>query len=482
MPYRKDQRLNEWVKMLHAIYGLSQNYARTEFEILAHLSEVTGAFGKFLFKLKQPDRAKEFLPKMVGWAVALIKKLKGETANAEEILLTKYPCVCPYCISSPCNCAARGQKEPIDGEKVRTAYFREALAQGRSLNDFQAMFRKIYEQSWGLANVRAGSPEALAALQKIYIRLIEEISEVGESVRFAHLYPSNFDNELADYLAWTFALVSSIHKASAAGGDPILIEELLWPAYPGICMVCMLDMCDCRPSPVRELLSKPSLRELEFIDGLTHANNKAKYESDLIAVHDAALPFPLPISCVQIDLDNFKNFNSAPFDHSTGDNALKHLVNVIRQKIRNRDRVYRIGGDEFAIMCPDLSAQEAQGMITRVALALKEKPVPSIAADGPKPPFITLSVGIAECRGPLKVTDAFAQADKAAIESKRLGKDRITLSIINRVAERVRSVSPKLSMLSESNGCITFPHSLTLPVRTCAWAQRASYLRQSHSA
>ena len=63
--------------MLHSIYGLSQNYARTEFEIFAHLSEVTGAFGKFLFKLKQPERAKEFLPKMFGWAIALAKKVKA---------------------------------------------------------------------------------------------------------------------------------------------------------------------------------------------------------------------------------------------------------------------------------------------------------------------------------------------------------------------------------------------------------------------
>jgi GGDEF domain-containing protein len=359
MPYHKEQRLNDWVKMLHSIYGLSQNYARTEFEILAHLSEVTGAFGKFLFKLKQPERSKEFLPKMFGWAVALAVKVKADKVNVEELLLTKYPCVCPYCVSAPCKCVA-GEKQPIDEARIRAAYFHQTPAQGRSLNDFQALFRRIYEHSWGAANVEAGSPEAMAALQKIFTRLIEETSEVGESVRFVHLYPSNFDNELADYLAWFFALVSCIHKA-AAGDGPILVENLLWPAYPGICMVCMLDICDCRPSPVRELLSKPSLRDLEFVDSLTHASNRAKFESDLGAISTGALPLPVPIACVQIDLDNFKKFNSVPFDHSTGDAALKHLATIIRQKIRNRDRVYRIGGDEFALLCPDLSAHETQG-------------------------------------------------------------------------------------------------------------------------
>ena len=414
--------------MLHSIYGWSQNYARTEFEILAHLSEVTGAFGKFMFKLKQPERAKEFLPKMFGWAVALSKKVKGEKTNLEEILLTKYPCVCPYCVGAPCQCVA-GKKVPINEEKVRAAYFRGAASQGRSLNDFQVMFRKIYEHSWGLASLQSGSPEALSALQNVYTRLIEEISELGESVRFFHLYPSNFDNELADYLAWMFALVTSMHKASSAGDTPILAEDLLWPAYPGICMVCMLDICDCRPSPVRELLSKPSLRDLEFVDGLTHASNRARFESDMVAVGRGSLPLPLPITCVQIDLDNFKNFNLPPFDHSVGDAALMHLVTVLRQKIRNRDRIYRVGGDEFAVPCPDLSALEANGMMARVASALRERPVPSVGTDGSKPQIITLSVGIAECRNPVDIKETFVRADSEAIQSKKDGRDRITLAM-----------------------------------------------------
>src|SRR5438874_650512 len=109
MPYRKQQNLNEWVEMLHSIYGLSQNYARTQYEILAHLSEVTGNFGKYLFKLKQPNKAAEFLPKMFGWSVALLMKVRGERAQYEDVILTKFPGVCPYCTKAPCNCE-RGKK------------------------------------------------------------------------------------------------------------------------------------------------------------------------------------------------------------------------------------------------------------------------------------------------------------------------------------------------------------------------------------
>ena len=425
MAYRKQQNLNEWVDMLHSIYGLSQNYARTQYEILAHLSEVTGTFGKYLFKLQQSDKAIEFLPKMFGWAVALLKKVRGDKGNYEDVILTKYPGVCPYCTNAPCRCEP-GKKQPINLDAVREANNRVGPRQNRSLNGLQAMFRNIYEPSWMISDKESGSVEAIAALQKMHTRLIEEMSEVGEAVRFEHLYPSNFDNELADYTAWLFAIVSSLHKATHGLRDIFLIEDVFWPAYPGICTVCMLDICDCRPSPVRELMSKPSLKDLRYTDGLTQAGNKSHYDRDLGDVESGALPLPTPICCIRIDVDDFKKFNEAPFDHNVGDEALKHLVNIIRQKIRTRDRLYRVGGDEFVVLCPDLSPQEANGMMARIAATLKIRPVIASGKDGAKPPTINLSVGIAEAHELPRIREILKNADAAAGESKANGKDRIT--------------------------------------------------------
>jgi diguanylate cyclase (GGDEF)-like protein len=135
----------------------------------------------------------------------------------------------------------------------------------------------------------------------------------------------------------------------------------------------------------------------------------------------------VPISAVRIDVDDFKKFNEPPFDHGVGDQTLKHIVNVIRQKIRTRDRVYRVGGDEFALLCPDMSAAEAEGMMFRVAKALKDKPVPVASRDDHPVPTITLSTGIAECLASAAIMRAFEAADQAAIDSKAAGKDRITV-------------------------------------------------------
>ena len=427
MSNNKNQSLNDWVEMLHSVYGLTQNYSKTQYEICTHLAEVTGAFGKYLFKLRRPDKAMPFLPKMFAWAVALLKNIKGDKANLEELLLVKYPRSCSYCCSMPCDCYS-GKKPKLDPDRVRAKYLQESAKQSRSVADFQLMFCRIYDASWGVSACDPGTEQAYQALNKIYTRMVEEVSEVAEAVRFYHLYPANFDNELADYFAWWFAMVSSLHVAGT--GPTVNAEDLLWSAYPGLCPSCTLSRCDCRPGPVRELLSKPSLNELGFIDALTQAQNRAAFERDMDA--DYANSLPTPIACAWIDLDNFKQINDG-FNHSVGDEALKHLVNTIRQKIRTRDRFYRVGGDEFAVLYPDYSWEEAKGVVSRIAESLKRNPL--LVEAGP-PLVITMSAGISMCGDVMALKEAFRQADLAAIESKRKGRDRITISALNAVQEQ----------------------------------------------
>lgn len=144
---------------------------------------------------------------------------------------------------------------------------------------------------------------------------------------------------------------------------------------------------------------------------------------------DYANSLPTPIACAWIDLDNFKQINDE-FDHSVGDEALKHLVNTIRQKIRTRDRFYRVGGDEFAVLYPDYSWEEAKGVISRIAESLKRNP---LLVETGASRVITMSAGISMCGDVTALKEAFRQADLAAIESKQKGRDRITISAPNAV-------------------------------------------------
>src|SRR5438045_2323240 len=116
MNFTKTQRLNNWSVMLDRIYGNTQNYSKSEYEIYSHLTEVSGAFGKLLFKKKDCDGALQFLPKMFAWAIALFRKVKGSAADIEEALLIKYPKVCSYCMQAPCECWSV-EKPPVNIEE-----------------------------------------------------------------------------------------------------------------------------------------------------------------------------------------------------------------------------------------------------------------------------------------------------------------------------------------------------------------------------
>jgi diguanylate cyclase (GGDEF)-like protein len=257
--------------------------------------------------------------------------------------------------------------------------------------------------------------------------MIEELAEVAEAIRFHHLYPDNLKNELADFFAWWFGLASCIHRL-APGTEPILAEDLLWRAYPGVCADCALSPCFCRPGPVRELMSRPPPGQGHRIDGLTLLNNQAAYVEDLESISGGKLLARAPIACVRADVDDFKSVNTQ-YGHNAGDAALQHIAAIIRKKARERDRVYRISGDEFGVLFTDYTEEEAAGCMKRVCRELQEVPARWVSPVGQVVEFtVSLSIGVAECRESVSIKAAFDAADQAAYASKDAGKARVTLA------------------------------------------------------
>src|SRR5437870_8507402 len=136
------------------------------------------------------------------------------------MILRKFPGVCPYCRLQTCTCWKTG-KPPLDEKALRKIYYSNASGQKRTVDDFQLMFRRIYEESW-----TAAEPESL--LRMIHTRLIEELAEVAEAIRFHHLYPSNFNNEIADCLVVcpNFNNSSIAKRQVHAFGQRVIVERL----------------------------------------------------------------------------------------------------------------------------------------------------------------------------------------------------------------------------------------------------------------
>lgn len=421
MAYKRNQTVNEWSDMLVRIYDKTQNYSKTPFEIHSHLTEVTGAFGKFLFKKSDYVSARAFLPKMFVWAVAMSNAMKVSAVDLQAALLTKYPRVCPYCRNNPCDCW-NSEKKEINYEAIRKLYFQNADKQDKSVNGFQMMFREIYGDSW--KNLGPNETPAVGVMKSIFTRLVEELAEVSEAIRFHHLYPSNFSNEIADYFAWWFAAVSNFHLLERSA-EVTLAEDLLWGAYPGRCLECGLIPCDCRSGPVRELLSKPSLDKLDTIDALTQAENFKALEAELTDISNGIFPVPVPLTLVAVDLDDLKSLNEQSY--IAANMALKTVVNVMRQKGRARDRIFRYGGDEFIMLCPDRMSLESVGMSLRILASLKDKPIRSKADDGSEiERTVSISVGIGECIDLESIQQSLELALARTKISKAEGKGCIT--------------------------------------------------------
>jgi diguanylate cyclase (GGDEF)-like protein len=124
-----------------------------------------------------------------------------------------------------------------------------------------------------------------------------------------------------------------------------------------------------------------------------------------------------PVSLMVIDLDHFKSFNDR-FGHATGDEILRHTARAIAGAVREGDRVYRYGGEEFVVLC--------EGLTKDGAIIIAERLRRTIAGVVLAAGRVTASIGVAT--GPDEggnVAELFATADARLYAAKEDGRDRV---------------------------------------------------------
>ncbi len=133
-----------------------------------------------------------------------------------------------------------------------------------------------------------------------------------------------------------------------------------------------------------------------------------------------------PLSCMLIDLDNFKLVNDH-YGHQAGDSVLREVGEALVGEFREFDRVARYGGDEFVVILPNAdleSAASAAGRALQRLLAVSDHaPDAGVAA----------SIGVAQWQPSMSAHTLLQACDAALLRSKREGKGRVT-----RAASRTR--------------------------------------------
>ncbi len=172
-----------------------------------------------------------------------------------------------------------------------------------------------------------------------------------------------------------------------------------------------------------------ALQQLSFTDPMTGLLNRRGYEHAVQQALEQRHARKLVVALVLVDLDDFKLVNDQ-HGHLTGDAVLRDVALRLRELVPpEAGMVSRFGGDEFAIVLPDTTAQEASALADRVVAQLRAMRVAGVM--GSAPVSIGASAGVATTEGARDTLDAESllhDADTALYAGKRAGKGRAQMA------------------------------------------------------
>lgn len=194
----------------------------------------------------------------------------------------------------------------------------------------------------------------------------------------------------------------------------------LWLLFDG--GVPLLMILSLRLTQQRDI-ALATLERASVTDALTDLANRRGFAAASSAALDACRRRGEAAAVVLFDLDRFKSINDE-HGHAAGDAVLRGTAAALRRHVRASDVAGRLGGEEFAVLCPGMTTAQAAAMAERVRAEIRSA-VPHPAGDGA---VVTTSAGVAavDCRE-ANVEAALIVADRALYAAKQSGRDRIAV-------------------------------------------------------
>ena len=169
------------------------------------------------------------------------------------------------------------------------------------------------------------------------------------------------------------------------------------------------------------LAAQRDLAEHQAIrDDLTGIHNRRYLEAELSVQVARSERRRSPLTVALLDIDHFKRVNDR-YGHGVGDEALRHVTDVMGRTIRGVDIFGRYGGEEFLLIMPDTAIGSAEVLCNRLRDAVRAARPDSMADADP----ITLSGGLAQLRPNESREELIRRADLALYEAKTTGRNRM---------------------------------------------------------
>jgi diguanylate cyclase (GGDEF)-like protein len=263
----------------------------------------------------------------------------------------------------------------------------------------------------------------------------------GHSARRPALVATVFHTTLAVVTAWRFGhdvllwmhpiaianyvlvgrrIASAVNLAAllalaALGPHPALYADM--GQYAGFIASFVLV---CALSLVFASLTAHQRRQLEaqvLVDPLTAAFNRRALGRELALVEARRDRLRESWGCAVIDLDHFKAVNDH-FGHEVGDQVLVAFADLVRRRTRPTDRLFRLGGEEFALLVPGGDADTLRALAEKLCAAVRDElPLPGR--------LVTVSIGVAMLGAGEAPRAWMSRADAAAYRAKAAGRDRV---------------------------------------------------------
>ena len=166
-------------------------------------------------------------------------------------------------------------------------------------------------------------------------------------------------------------------------------------------------------------------RQLADLDALTGLHNRRYFHETLARECARAHRYERKLSLIVFDLDDFKDVNDR-IGHLAGDAALAEAAERVRDVVRTSDIACRVGGDEFAVIMPESSLEDADQLYRRILNAVTSRPLGQAGK-------LFLSAGVAELRPEDDPTTFFQRADDALYRAKEAGKGRVVAANTPRI-------------------------------------------------
>lgn len=297
-----------------------------------------------------------------------------------------------------------------------------ATAAAQAVAEEQALLLAGAERS------TAALAERLAAVDAEGTVLLDQLTgfgaELSPAVRAA-LGPLTGDPALATPSDAVYhSAISDLIDLAAEPGASTVSTERRGVSFSVLAMVALTFVAlglTALLFTLRSARPKRELSQLAWSDALTGLANRRRLDRDLSEFRRGEAhtrgrhPASGPTAVIMVDIDHFKDINDC-HGHRFGDDVLRAVGTMLSREVRRDDIVYRYGGEEFCIVLPGATDEQAARVADRILAAARRLELPN----GVK---ITLSAGVADGSG-ADVERTLADADTALLAAKRAGRDR----------------------------------------------------------